>query len=260
MSKLEKYENKFGKPLGFVNEGKFGTIIDKDVASEIGDANISLLDYIFYLSTKKKLSEDKRKLLEYFIKTAGYADPRIWPNRVIGYAANLKNSKYASFSAGFSSLDSQIFGHVPTRKSYSMILKLLKNEQSIEEIINNKGIFYGFGRPNNPIDERVEYYRKNKNKDLYHINFIFSVEEEIQNTYKKNIYLNYSGIGAALALDLNIDIEEFILVNTMTLAYNLIPAYSHMKSRMETGCFLPVRSSDVVYEGDYKIGRKWEDD
>ncbi len=257
---IRKYEDFFPNDLGYLQEGLNSYVFNKGL-DEIME--LKTFDYIYFSATGSLPPENEYlKLLKVLFNISSYTDIRLWPNRVVGYAGNNQNSKYASIATGLCAFESKMFGFIPVIKSYNF-LERMKNSKNLEKDVLNEKRYYGFGRINNPKDERIEFFIKYIKKHKLNINptleLVFAIEK-ILNENNIPIKANYASLLTSVAIDSEVSCENLISYNTFSLGFTLNSVFLFTKNKIPEESFLPVSSKKIIYEGDYKIGRKWEDD
>jgi hypothetical protein len=263
MKDILKHEDYFPNELGILGGSEPPRIFDKCVENDFD--KMSNFEHQFYIANGRELPEEKKEYIEvydYILRSVVYNDIKIWPNRIVAYASASQNSTYAIISAGSVAMDSKIMGYRPIEKAYNTFLYLntIKEEKSIKEL--SKYITpYGFGRPQFGKDERVENFKKkyvNEKflQDFPTVKMAFDLEKELDG----NMFLNYGGLGAAFIIDYGVSMEEYKGAHISVFLQVFYGIRNFVTKNTPNYKFLPVRSEKIIYEGDYKIGRKWEDD
>ena len=248
------------KNIGYTIPGFDGYIFEKSVKKDI--VKYSFEEYMYFLATQKepKDSEKLNILRDWYIST-GYTDLRIWPNRIAVYAAQNKTELNSSLAASLSSNQSEIYGQLSLIRCAEMLIRseqFNSLENFLEKEINKNKYIYGFGRPNAPNDERViAFIERNpiEKNNSYYLKKLLEIEKILM---KKNIKMNYAAIGAAICLDLKMEVDEIENLVSLCLLRPTASVFNYIK-KMEKD---PLDSDKInlIYEGDYKIGRKWKDD
>jgi hypothetical protein len=260
--KLDDYYLNYSSFLGHVKEGNSAFIYNKSIESEI--SNMTFLEYIIFCSTGIDITNENKEIkemLEFVMKITPYTDIRIWPNRMTALSGNFQNSLSSGIISGTSSFDSNFFGGKSSLKIYDMIENLKETNNFYNSVIKQRPL-YGFSRPNGAPDERRNFFvNKFGLKEILkyeEFQLIFKAEEILFK--EKNVKLNISSIFTVLLRKLNFKKNDISAFAAILFTSTLPLIYIHNRENIKNGSFLPIKSEDIIYEGDYKIGRKWEDD
>lgn len=260
--KYQEFYLQYPKYLGNIQEGESAFILDKDVEEYISKMKIN--DYYIFASTGIELRDKDpqlKEMLDFLIKISCYTDIRIWPNRMTAIAGNYQNSRSSSIISGTSSFDSKIFGTEPGIHIYDILERLI-NSDDVKKTIESEKIPYGFNRPNNTQDERTSFFKRKFNSEITNkyrtLRILFEAEEHLFK--KKKLKANFSAIMGAVLKELNFKKEEMEAFTSIFVIKTLPLIYIYNRDKIKNGSILPIKSEDIIYKGDYKIGRKWEED
>jgi hypothetical protein len=260
MKDIYFYENNFPNELGYLGEKELPRIFDKHLQNDFD--NMSNFEQQFYVANGRELPKDKFKYLhiyDYLLKSAVYNDIKIWPNRIAGYSGASQNSSFGTISAASCCMESKIMGYVPLTKSYETFVEInkIKNNKTIKEL--SKMITpNGYGRPKFGKDERVILFKEKFINDEFLNDFptvklAFNIEKELDG----NMFLNYGGLGAAFIVDFGITMKEYKNAHLLVFMQVSHGIKEFVLENTPNEKFLPVRSEKIIYEGSFKIGRKW---
>lgn len=260
--KYQDFYLKYSKHLGTVKEGESAYIYNKNVEKEI--SKMDFIEYYIFCSTGIDASSFKKELkemLEFIVKTTAYTDVRIWPNRITALSGNYQNSLSSGIISGTSTFDSNLFGTISSLKIYDMIEKF-KSSTDFENTVKKQKPLYGFSRPNKKNDERINFFinKFGMNKILQYeeLRLLFEAEKIIFK--EKGSKLNISSVYTVLFRELGFDKNDIRAFVSILFTSTLPLIYMHNRENVKNGSFLPIKSEDIIYEGSYEIGRKWEDD
>jgi len=260
--KYQDFYLKYPKELGSVQEGKSAFIYNKNV--EIDLPKMDFWEYNIFLSTGIDTTDKEKivkKMLEFIMKISCYTDIRIWPNRMTGLSGNFQNSVSAGMASGMSAFDSNLFGTISSLKIYDMIDRI-KDANNLEETLMKERPLYGFSRPNKQDDERRNFFINEFGMDIIlkfdEFKILFKAEDFLFE--KKKVKLNISSIFTVLLRILGLKKNDIRAFGALLFSGSLPLIYMYNRENIKNGSFLPIKSEDIIYEGEYEIGRKWEDD
>lgn len=256
---------KIDKNIGYFEPGKGSCAYDKNLFIDLVDLNFEEMLY-FLLNKKDNIKKEKMKILMELVKTSGFTDPRLWPNRIAGYCGQNRTTVNSSLIASISSIDSKLYGSQPIIRAYRLLkeIKETVNINKKEEIIDyiekkykGKMNLPGFNRIINQFDDRVPYminFIKKEKKEKYneYIKITKVIQDYMHDEYK--LEMNIAFLASAIFLMSEIEEEQIITIYlSISFLMNTIPSYINgFKSKEE---FIKIEKDDIVYIGEDE--KKW---
>lgn len=211
----------------------------------------------------KPLTKEQIKLLNALWTNTSYPDVRLWNNRVAGLSGSSKSTPELGLTAALSVSDATIYGGNPGVKAISFLLKADKDIQagvSLQEVVKQEikhSKIYGYGRPINSIDERLDWITKiAQDLGLASGKFVALAKnvEKILLQKSQALKMNYSALSAALCADMGFNAREYQKFRLPLLLAGMTPCYIEASNHKSNTLFA-LDCEDVSYNGASK--RNW---
>lgn len=256
-------ETKWKTSMGLSFPGERVVFRGKDLFSELSEK--SWMELLLYGVTGREFTKEQLKLFEaIWVISTSYPDPRIWNNRVSGFAGSCRSSGSLGLAAGIAVSEAQIYGMKPIIRSFEFLTDSnikVKNGYVLSHLIKIYIKKYralpGYARPVISIDERIEPLMKVA-KELglasgEHIKLAFEISDELRTLgYRMNA--NIASIAAGLVADQGLSTIEYYyyLINCFTIGF--VTCHLDAITKKE-GTLFPLTCKRVNYEG--KEERNW---
>ena len=189
-----------------------------------------------------------------------WPDPRIWCNQIGALGGSNRTSVIAATTAGVLANDSRSYGTKPLLEGLAFIqtaMKLYRDGQSIEEIINNnspkhagKPLVMGYARPIAKGDARIHAMEQVQTelgmKIGEHQELANAIDRYLSENYDEA--MNFNGYASAVLSDHDCTPEEAYRLFSILVASGVTACYVDcMQKPAET--FLSLRCEDIDYQG-----------
>lgn len=257
---------KIDKKIGYFEPGKGSCAYDKNLFTELN--NIDFEEMLYFLLNKgENISKENKKILMELVKTSGFTDPRLWPNRIAGYCGQNKTTANSSLIASLSSIDSKLYGSQPIIRGYRLLKEIkektdIKDSKSIIDYIENKYKgkmnLPGFNRIINQFDDRVPYMinfiKINVNEYDDYLKITKVIQDYMHKEYK--LEMNIAFLASAIFLMSKIKEEQIITIYlSISFLMNTIPSYEDGFKNDKN--FIELNEDDIVYLGENE--KEWND-
>jgi len=261
--RLLEVENNWETTLGHTIPGVGGVFHGKDIAKELKE--LSWTATLWYCITGEVPDKKIIKLWDrVWVVCTNYPDPRIWNNRVAALCGTTKSSASLAVGGATAMSEAEIFGRRVDVWAFNFLMQAnKKNEKgiSLEEIIKKQlkehRVIPGYGRPVNPVDERVkpilEYAEELGFANRKYLKLARDLESQILKTRYK-FYLNIGGVLAALSADFGLSAPDHAHFLTTCFSIGMLACYRDASAKNE-GALFPLRCDCIRYDGEDV--RKW---
>ena len=225
--------------------------------------NMDWLELYVFGITGRRFTQEQMRLLHAMWVYTSYPDVRIWNNRVAGLAGSARSTPTLALSAALALSEAKIYGGHPFVRAIDFFLQALKRVEQgdlLEQVVNTEikvRFIYGYGRPITSADERLPWLlalAKELSLDQGpHLKISFEVER-ILLSHNKALRMNYAGLVAAMAADLDFTAKEFHLFVFPAFLAGMPPCFIESAQRPE-GTLYPLSCDHILYEGTSK--REW---
>jgi hypothetical protein len=203
---------------------------------------------LFCVTGRMFLPEQARVLEEYWIAT-GYADPRIWCNRIAGYMAAARVDPGLSLSAAVAASDSMAYGFGAMRAAYRVQASMPESEPErarwLQAELSAQRVLHGYGRPIHGRDERIacalSTLAKHGMRAGPALKRAFWLDAELR--AQKGVALNIAGVWAATALDFGLSEAAYAEFMLLMFAPGYLAVYADQRKRPALS-FLPEQQSE----------------
>ncbi len=244
--------------MGACEPGNKVILRGKDLLKDFDKS--SWIELLLYGICNEFFNENQVELLNAIWKiSTSYPEPRVWNNRIASLAGTTRSTACLALGSGIAVSEGEIYGLGPMVKSISFLKyavkskengKLLSNIVEDELKVNKK--IYGFGRPANNNDERIEpLYKIAKKLDLHkgpHTKVLFEIEEVLKK-FNEQIKMNVASLDAALCADMGFSTREFYYFMSLCFSAGIIFCNTDSFDHQE-GSFLPIRCKNISYKGN----------
>lgn len=257
--KLLENENRWETCMGGLFVGERVVYRGQDLHVDLGD--MSWIELHLYGITGRRFPEAQLKVLNAILTYSSFPEPRIWPNRVAALAGTARSTGNLGVSSATAVSEATIYGGKAIVMATDFILKTMKWVDdggdffsTITRVFNEHSYAHSYGRPIAHTDERISHFMKKlKSADLdqgKHVLLAFEIEK-ILLKFKEKLYINYTGLIAAVAADIGFTPRQFYLFCLPMFINGMIPCSIDTTEKCE-GTFFPLRCSSIVYEGNVR--------
>ena len=232
---------------GIVLLGRQVVVQGKDVHHECMDQ--TFVGYTFLSVTGRTLPKAQARVLEEYWIATGYADPRIWCNRIAGYLGSARVDPGLSLSAATAACESLGYGFGAMRAAYRVV-KQIPNDRDerttwLDAQLAKSAVLHGYGRPIYGRDERIATALRSLERHGLRagpaLKRAFWLDGELRK--RKDIAMNIAGLWAATAMDFGLDEREFGGFFLLMLAPGYMAVYADQRRRTPMS-FLPEHQSE----------------
>ncbi len=247
--------------LGGIVDGKI-EFCGYDVINELAE-NFTQTEAFLLWALGRRPTAMETKLIDTLICLNIYPDIRIWSIRVGAYAAACGSPLSSSVGAAHVAANSKLFAVAASLACKRFLEKLKRDslstplERLIEEYVNKRVFFPGFGRPliQGPDERYLKLSELLKEWDYppgEYTRLLFKAAPLIQK-YKK-IYPNYAALFVTLVMDKPFCFDEGKIA---IMAHYMIslPSYlsaNEIRGKEQGFSLLPLKISDILYTGKAK--------
>jgi hypothetical protein len=219
----------------------------KDLHAECME--LSFVAYALFCASGRVVPARQARVLEEFWIATGYADPRIWCNRIAGYMASARVDPGLSLSAAIAASNSMSYGFGALRSAYRLqsgVPEALPERAAWLEVqLAAAHVLHGYGRPIYGRDERIAAALKTLARQQLRagpaLRRAFWVDQQLRE--RKGIAMNITGVWAATAIDFGISETEYSEFMLMMLAPGYLAVYADQRRRSALS-FLPEQQSE----------------
>lgn len=256
-------ENNWETSLGQAIPGVGGIFYGKDIAKEL--KQLSWTGLVWFAVTGEIPDEKIVKLWDrVWVVCTNYPDPRIWNNRVASLCGTTKSTASLAVGGATAMSEAEIFGRRVDMRAHNFLLdahKKISEGKPVSELIKFQlkefRVIPGYGRPVNPVDERVkpilDYAEELGYANRKYLTLACRLEKEILKTRYK-FYLNIGGVLAALSADFGLSSDQHAHLLTTCFSVGMLACYRDSSIKKE-GTLFPLRCERISYEGENV--RKW---
>jgi hypothetical protein len=261
LSRYFKCYNTITTALGGIVNGKI-EFCGYDVTNDLAE-NFTQTEAFLLWALGRKPAAMETRLIDTLICLNIYPDIRIWSIRVGAYAAACGSPLSSCAGAAHVAANSKLFAVAASLACKRFFEKLLREsrdtplEHLIEEYINKRVFFPGFGRPliQGPDERYLKLCGMLKEWDYplgRYTRLLFKTAPLIQE-YKK-IYPNYAALFVTLVMDEPFCFDDgkiAIMAHYMISLPSYLPAYE-IREKKQGSPLLPLKVSDIIYTGKAK--------
>jgi hypothetical protein len=135
----------------------------------------------------------------------------------------------------------------------------LSIRQIVERELEERQFIFGFGRPINSHDERLQWLaglaREQGLGNGKHFLLALEVEKTLLNMGKLNLQMNYAGMTASLGADLGLTPRDFHIFRIPLFLGGMPPCWLEAAEKPE-GALFPTPCEGIIYEGVQQ--RPWQ--
>jgi len=260
---LLENEDHWRTRMGLVFAGKRVVFRGKDLFRDL--KHTRWMELYLYGITGRQFDDRQIRLFEgmWTIGTS-YPDPRIWNNRVAALAGTARSTATLAVSAATAVSEASVYGRRPDIRAIDFLkrsLVLCREGRDLisilkEELQRYRGI-PGYARPLINDDERIVPMMALAGDlgygDGLYVNHAFRIEEVLL-SHRYRMKMNGAALGAALAADQGLSVEEYYRFMVPCFNGGILPCYIDAREH-EEATLLPLRCSRVVNTGIQK--RNW---
>jgi citrate synthase len=232
---------------GVVLLGRQVVVHGKDVHHECLDE--TFVGYTLLSATGRTFPKEQARVFEEYWIATGYADPRIWCNRIAGYLGSARVDPGLSLSAAIAACESLGYGFGAMRAAYRIQAQIPDDEGArnawLESQLGNKTVLHGYGRPVYGRDERIAAALRTLHRQGLNagpaLKRAFWLDRELRK--RKDIAMNISGVWAATSIDFGLTELEYAAFFLLMLSPGYMAVYADQRKR-EPMSFLPEHHSE----------------
>jgi citrate synthase len=233
---------------GVVLLGRQVVVHGKDVHQQCMEE--TFVGYTLLSATGRSFPREQARVLEEYWIATGYADPRIWCNRIAGYMGSARVDPGLSLSAAIAACESLGYGFGAMRAAYRIQAQIPDDESErrrwLAGELQRKTLLHGYGRPVYGRDERIAAaLRSLKKQGLCAgpaLRRAFWLDAELRR--QKDIAMNISGVWAATCIDFGLSELEYAAFFLLMLSPGYMAVYADQRTRPPLS-FLPDHQTDL---------------
>jgi citrate synthase len=200
---------------------------------------LGFVHYLLFAVTGRTFDPVQVRVLEQLWIATGYADSRIWCNRIAGYLGSARADAGYALSACIAATNSTVYGFRSMRRAYAIQAALpVEKEQRrawLEAELAQDSTIYGYGRPIHGHDERIAVALHSLASAGLRagpaLQRAFWLHRRLLE--KKGIEINIAAIWAAIALDFEIGAEEFESFMLLLFAPGYLAVFAEQRALPE---------------------------
>jgi hypothetical protein len=177
--------------------------------------DMTFVSYLLFSVTGREPDAREARVLEQLWITTGYADARIWSNRVAAYLGSARVAPALAMSASLAASDSFAYGFRAMSAAYAVQLAIPEEPASravwLETALADGSILHGYGRSVHGHDERIgaalSILAAAGLRAGPALVKAFHLDRDLR--AKKGIEMNVTGLWAALCIDFGIGLREY---------------------------------------------------
>jgi hypothetical protein len=198
---------------------------------------LGYVGYVLFCVTGRVFPEAQARVLEEFWIATGYADPRIWCNRIAGYMGSARVEPGLALSAAIAASNSMTYGFGAVRAAYRvqhLIPEALAERSAwLEAELGSEQVLHGYGRPIHGHDERIAVALKTLARNGLRagaaLRRAFWLDAQLRS--RKNIAMNIAGLWAAAAIDFGISETEYAELTLLVFVPGYLAVYADQRRR-----------------------------
>jgi citrate synthase len=198
---------------------------------------MTFVSYLFFSVTGRRCDERHARVLDQLWVTTGYADARIWCNRVAGYLGSARVDAAFAMSAALAASNSVGYGFGAMSAAYSIQAAIPDDEPEREAwlvgLLREGRILHGYGRPVHGHDERIgtalSILARAGLRAGPALKKAFALDRELR--AKKGIEMNIAALWAALCIDFGIGPREYEAFMLLMLTPGHAAVYADQRRR-----------------------------
>jgi citrate synthase len=197
----------------------------------------SYVSYTLFCVTGRPIEAAHARVLEEFWIGTGYADPRIWCNRIAGYLASARVDPGLSLSAALAASDSLAYGFGAMRAAYRVQASIPADADErarwLEAALAAGRVLHGYGRPLHGRDERIARALQTlADQGLSAgpaLRRAFWLDAALRR--QKGIGMNIAGVWAATAIDFGLSEDEYAEFMLLMFVPGYLAVYADQRAR-----------------------------
>lgn len=222
---------------GLVLLGQQAVMHGKDVHHDC--LELGFVHYLLLAVTGRTFEPGQVRVLEQLWIATGYADSRLWCNRIAGYLGSARVDAGYAMSACIAATNSTVYGFGAMRRAYAVQAALPADKQQrqawLDAVLERDDAISGYGRPFHGHDERIAVALHSLASAGLRagpaLQRAFWLHRRLLE--KKGVEINTFAIWAAIAIDFGIGQEEFESFMLLLFAPGYMAVYAEQRSRPE---------------------------
>jgi citrate synthase len=216
----------------------------------------SFVAYALFCVTGRTFDATQARVLEEFWIATGYADPRIWCNRIAGYLASARVDPGLSLSAAVAASDSMAYGFGAMRAAYRVQATIPTSLEGrapwLQAQLAAQRVLHGYGRPIHGRDERIaralETLIAHGLRAGPALARAFWLDTALR--AHKGIAMNISGVWAATAIDFGLNEAEYAEFMLLMFVPGYLAVYADQRKRAPLTFLRGHQSSPARLDGE----------
>jgi citrate synthase len=195
--------------------------------------------YLLFAITGRTFEPAQVQVLEQLWVATGYADSRLWCNRIAGYMGSARVDAGYALSACIAATNSTVYGFRAMRRAYGVQLAMPVDKEQrltwLEAELAQDSAIYGYGRPIHGHDERIAVALHSLASAGLRagpaLQRAFWLHRRLLE--KKGIEMNIFAVWAAMAIDFGIGPEEFESFMLLLFVPGYMAVYAEQRGQPE---------------------------
>jgi citrate synthase len=198
---------------------------------------LGFVHYLLFCVTGRRFEPVVARVLEELWVSTGYPDARIWCNRVAGYLGSARVDPALALAASLAAANSVAYGFQALQRAYrvqaSVPEPLPEREAWLCEVLAQRRVLHGYGRPVHGHDERIdvalEILARAGLSAGPALKRAFWLERQL--AQQKGLEMNIAAVFAAIGIDFGLEEREFDAFMLLELAPGYMAVYAEQRQR-----------------------------
>ncbi|HET9958746.1 MAG TPA: hypothetical protein VFQ61_29840 [Polyangiaceae bacterium] len=199
--------------------------------------DFSFVQYLLFSVTGREFSVSQARVFERLWISTGYADARIWCNRIAAYMGSARVPPSLSMCAAIAASNSVGYGFGALRDAYAVQLEIPENsaerEAWLAAVFADRRVLAGYGRPIHNGDERIPVALHILTEEGVSagpaLRRAFWLHFRLRE--RKGIQMNIAAVFAAIGADFGLDAREFEQFMLLMLTPGYSAVYADQRER-----------------------------
>ena len=258
--KIEQFEDNWQTTMGgmMFDDGLVSAVMlrGKDIFTQL--QHKTWMELLLFAVTGNEDPKLARLIEAIWVISSSYPDPRLWNNRIAGFAGTARSTSHLAMAAAVAVTEAGVYGGQPILKVADFLSRSIKQlqqglelQQILQSDLGKNGKIYGYGRPGFGKDERIkpllDYADKADIVTGVHTELVFSIEQYFSYP-RQNLQPNIAAVLCGLLLDCGLDAREIYYLYVFGFSGGFLPCYLDAQAQ-PAGALFPLRSKRIKYSG-----------
>lgn len=222
---------------GVVRLGQQVVVQGKDLHHDC--LELGFVHYLLFAVTGRTFEPAQVQVLEQLWIATGYADSRLWCNRIAGYLGSARVDAGYALSACIAATNSTVYGFRCMRLAYDVQAALADDKEQrlawLDAELAQGSIIHGYGRPIHGHDERIAVALHSLASAGLRAGPVLQRAFWLHRRLleKKGIEINIAAVWAAIAIDFGIGPVEFESFMLLLFVPGYMAVYAEQRAKPE---------------------------